>query len=170
MAEEELWTRCPGFPLYEVSTSGKIFNLETNREMSVRPNNHGHPKISLMELGGTRRTVSVAKLIAEAFCPRPTEDCNQLIRLDGDFGNLTAANLAWRPPKFAWKYTRQMKEQQPLYFRNLPVVNDQTGVEYTSIVDAGITEGLLFEDIWWSTYTGNKVFPAACTFKIIERV
>ncbi len=81
-----------------------------------------------------------------------------------------ADNLAWRPERFAWLYTRQMKKPQPVYYKNLEIHNHTTDRYYESIIDAGITEGLLFADIWRSTYTGETVFPYGHQFEVVERV
>lgn len=96
--------------------------------------------------------------------------CDQLIILDGNLSNVIFTNLAWRPRWFAWKYTRQLRVPQPLHYHNLAVCNLTTEFRYTSIVVAGIEDGLLFSDIWRSTYTRTPVYPQGYIFEIIERV
>lgn len=167
--QEEVWRRIPEFPNYEISNFGHIHNLRTDRRMRSSVNNFGHVKISLVSEHDNRRyTRSVAKLVAEAFVRPPTVLCDQVMVLDGDFTNLVATNLVWRPEWFVWRYTHQLKVPQPIFYRNLSVLNVTTGDIYDSIVDAGMAEGILFEDIWVSTYTGKSVFPHRCTYKIIE--
>lgn len=168
--DDEVWTTIEEFPEYEVSSLGRIFNRKRDLMMKTSQTNHGHIKITLKHESGERYTRSVAMLVAEAFVTAPNLLCNQLILLDGNLSNVKASNLAWRPAWFAWKYTRQLKEEQPLYFRNLRVANMTDNVEYSCIVDAGMFEGLLFADIWRSTYTGNRVFPTGSVFEITERV
>ncbi len=117
-----------------------------------------------------RLTRSVALLVAEAFVEPMNEMCDHVIILDGDFTNLKADNLEWRPRWYAWKYARQFRLPQPIYYKNLEVHNTVTDSYYDSVIDAGITEGLLFADIWRSTYTGQKLFPHGFSFEIVERV
>lgn len=171
---EEVWKPIPGFPNYQISNLGRIYNQSQDMIMSSAPNNFGNHKISLYGIDGKRYTRSVAYFVAKAFVRPPTGLCTQVVVLDGDFNNLAAENLAWRPNWFAWRYTHQLKVHQPIYHRNLPVMNVRSGTVYGNVVEAGIAEGLLFDDIWRSTYTGAEIFPGNHVFVIatndIERV
>lgn len=166
----EEWSEIEGFPRYLVSTEGRIYNQANNRYMKFSPNNYGHPKISLLTEHGYRYTRSVAFLVAKHFVESPNELCDRIIYLDGNLENVRARNLAWRPRWFGWKYSRQMKIQQPAHYRNLPVVNLETNVEYENIIEAGLAEGLLFDQIWHSTYSNDPVFPTGSVWKIEHRV
>jgi hypothetical protein len=165
----EEWAEIEGFPRYLISTEGRVFNKQTNREMRSSLNNYGHPKISLLTDNG-RHTRSVAFLVARTFLEPPHELCDRIIYLNGDLSDFRAENLAWRPRWFGWKYSRQLKLQQPAYYRNLPVTNTMTGAEYENIVEAGMAEGLLFEQIWHSTYSGSPVYPYGSTWEVTDRV
>lgn len=138
--------------------------------MRTSKTNFGHTKITLTDYDGQRYTRSVALLVAQAFVTRPNYLSDYLVVLDGDFSNVEASNLAWRPRGFAWNYTHQLKIPQPNHYRNLPVRNIITGSEYNSIIEAGIAEGLLFEDIEMSTYKRNEVYPHGSIFEVIKRV
>lgn len=173
MIEEviEDWQNIPEFPNYDISSLGRVYNRKHDSMMSVSYTNHGHAKITLTcEWSGERFTRSVALLVAEAFVEAPNLLCDQITLLDGDLTNLCAENIVWRPQWFAWKYTRQLKAEQPLHYRNLVVYNIVFEEEYESILVAGMTEGLLFDDIWRSTYTGAALFPTGSVFEILERV
>jgi hypothetical protein len=167
---EEQWRTIPEFPMYEISDRGSIYNTRSRQLMRVSQNNFGHMKITLTDIDSRRYTRSVALLVAEAFVVSPNYMSDQLIMLDGDLENVDATNLAWRPRTFAWKYCRQLKLQQPIHYHNLRVRNVTTGREYSSIVEAGMKEGLLFENIWESTYRGTETYPNHYIFEIIERV
>ena len=169
MTNEE-WRTIFEFPNYQISSLGRVYNIRRDRLMSVSCTNHGHAKIKLTDFDGTQHTRSVALLVASSFVEAPNLLCDQVIMLDGDLTNLDAQNLAWRPQWFAWRYTRQLKEDQPVYYHNLNVVNLNEEVSYNSIVEAGVTEGLLFDDIWRSTYQRSQVFPHGHVFEIVERV
>lgn len=165
---EERWVTIEEFPMYEISDQGRIYNSRTQRYMETSQTNHGHTKISLMDPNGERRTRSVPLMVAAAFVEVPNHMCDHLVVLNGDLLDVAASNLAWRPRWFAWKYTRQLKIPQPIHYHNLHVLNINTNVEYSSIVDAGMTEGLLFDNIWASTYRESEVFPYGHVFKITE--
>lgn len=166
MSSEE-WVVIEDFPNYAVSDQGDIYNMKIDQVMSISYTNYGHTKITLTDLHGDRFTRSVAQLVAEAFVEAPNSLCNAIILLDGDLTHVAAENIAWRPQWFAWKYTRQLKEEQPVHYKNLYVRNAVTNEMHTSIVDAGVAEGLLFADIWESTYTGKACFPTGSVFEIL---
>lgn len=170
---EEVWVRIPEFPDYEISNLGRVGNIRRGHIMQTSLTNFGHVKITLKsEYSDARFTRSVATLVAEAFVDKPESNqvCDHVIILDGDFSNIVVDNLAWRPKWFAWKYTHQLKTHQPIYYHNLIVHNKTIDRYYDSVVDAGMMEGMLFDDIWRSTYTAAKLFPYGYTFEISERV
>ncbi|MET0786723.1 MAG: NUMOD4 domain-containing protein [Paenisporosarcina sp.] len=168
---EEEWRTIPEFTNYQISNFGNIYNIKYDMYMRTSVNNFGHVKITLKShRTGQRYTRSVAQMVAEAFVEPPNLLCDAVVVLDGDFTNVRAENLVWRPTWFSWRYTHQLKWPQPLHYRNLPVINLQTGVEYNSIIEAGMNEGLLFADIWRSTYTGAPIFPYKAVFKVLQRV
>lgn len=168
--ELEVWAELREFPRYEISSHGNIFNSMTNREMRVSENNYGHLKISLFDVDGYRRTKSVGTLVAETFVEKPNILCDSVIFLNGDHHDCRADNLAWRPRWFAWQYTKQLQNETPHYYRNLKVINVLDEIEYANILEAATTEGLLFEHIWHSTYTGNPVYPNGSVWAVAERV
>lgn len=159
-----------GFPNYEISDLGNVFNIPQNRVMRTSLTRDGRVKISLINSYRERRTCSVALLVAEAFVEPPNELCDHVVYLDGDTTNLAAQNLAWRPRGFAWKYFHQFKMDQPLHYKNIPVLNLDTGDRYASIIACGIREGVLFDDVWRSTYTGDQIFPYGHSYEILHRV
>lgn len=166
----ERWRTILEFPRYEISDRGNVYNTRFRKLMRTSRSNYGYGKITLTDYDGSRHTRSLGILVGEAFVPAPNYMCNYLIMLDGDLNNVYADNLAWRPRGFAWKYTHQLKVPQPNHYHNLPVCNVVTGREYNSIIEAGITEGLLFDDIWRSTYSGIEIFPNGSIFEVINRV
>lgn len=167
---EEHWRTIMEFPKYEISDLGNIYNTVGGQMMRTSRTNFGNTKITLTDYDGSRHTRSVPLLVAQAFVKPPNYLSDYLMVLDGNLANVVADNLAWRPRGFAWEYTRQLKQLQPSHYGNLPVRNTSTGAEYDSIIDAGIAEGLLFKDIWRSTYSGERTYPFGHTFEIFKRV
>lgn len=167
---EEVWKEIPEFSDYQISNLGRIFNGRRNTYMRTSMTKQGHVKITLRsDWSSERFTRSVAQLVAEAFVRPPNVLCDHVVVLDGDHTNLAAHNLVWRPRSVAWQYTRQLRVPQPLHYRNLHVTNMTDNVEYESIIQAGMMEGLLFDDIWRSTYMGTYVYPTDALFEITER-
>lgn len=167
---QEQFLRIPDFSNYAISNYGDIIHIKDQRLMAVSHTNHGHAKISLVSDSGSRHTRSVSLLVAQAFVKAPNPLCDQVVLLDGDLRNVRADNLVWRPRWFAWKYSQQLKGFPPPHYFNLPVANLDTGVIYTNIVTASTAEGLLYDDVWRSTYSGSEVYPNKNRFEIVERV
>lgn len=169
MDEPERWRIIVGFSSYSVSNYGRIKNNDRDRLMSASVTNFGHAKISLWsERTGRRHTRSVALLVAEAFCKKPDRLSDSVVMLDGFLENVFASNLVWRPRWFAWKYVRQLHTPIHRYYENLPLINITEDVEYRSIVECGMTEGLLFDDIWRSTYTAKPIYPHYNIYQILK--
>lgn len=152
-----------GFPNYAVSRAGHVLNMTTNRMMRISYTQFGHAKVSLVTETG-RHTLSVAKLVATAFVEPPNPLCIDIIVLNGNFADLRAENLMWRPPAFAWLYTRQLKDEPPIHYHNLPVFDTVNGLRYENVITAGMSLGVLFDDIWRSTYQGSQVYPTNSAF------
>lgn len=162
---EELWKPVPEFPEYFVSNMGRFFHDTTFRFITPTPTQWGHLKISFTP---ERCTRSAALIVAEVFVEPYDELSDCVIVKNGDLWNIKASNLAWRPRQFAWRYARQFKKRQPLHYRNLPVRNVDTKADYECIIEAGITEGVMFADIWESTYTGRRPYPFHHKYRIVE--
>lgn len=165
---EERWKNIDDFSDYDISDRGRVYNVRFNSMMRTSINQFGHVKITLTSEYGQRLTRSVAQLVAEAFIERPSFNCTHVVMLDGDLTNLDVENLVWRPSGYAWHYRRQLVTPQPLHFRNLHVVNVKTGDIYSSIVEAGMREGLLFTEIWKSTWSAVELFPFNAVFEVIQ--
>lgn len=155
------------FPDYQVSNCGHVFKVGTDFPMSVSYTAHGHAKITLSD-GGERKTRSVALIVAQAFVEPPHPVCDHVMVLNGDHHDLRAENLVWRPRHFVWHYARQFKVPVPVHCETLPVIEVQTGRTWDNIVEASIECGLLMDDVWRSTYTGDPVFPLMTQFRIID--
>lgn len=162
--EEELWAPVRGFPTYEVSNFGTVQNMRTGRIMAQTKTRSGHLKVNLFD-GQFQSTRSVHRLVAEGFVERPgvgsgtLGPCDTVIALDGDVANVCAWNLAWRPRPVAWRYSTQFREHIPGAWHLLKVRNIDTRARYDSIVEAGMTEGVLWAEIWASINSGRRVAP-----------
>lgn len=164
----ERWSTIPEFPSYSVSDKGNIYHNVFQKEIPTSQTQLGHVKVSLRRQDGERRTMSVAKLVAEAFVIAPDLMCDHVIVRDGVLTHVMAANLEWRPWWFCIKYAKQLRVEPFHYYVNLPIYNLTNRRRYKSIVACGIREGLLFEDIWDSTHKGKLVYPHGYTFKVIH--
>lgn len=163
---DEKWMNIVGFPDYRISSVGRVYNLRTSAIMNTSKNNYGHHKITLCAPNGRRYTRSVVNLVAKAFVEPSVPLGDKVVLLDGNLDNIVLDNIVWRPTWYAWKYCRQLKVDQPTHYQNLAVIDIMTLTEYSNVIDAGMSIGLLFDDIWRSTYTGVKLFPTGSVFEI----
>lgn len=169
MDYEEVWVPIEGHPGYIVSNYGRISREgRTDHPMSVSRTSFGHSKIGLLDEEGARRTRSAAVLVARAFVEPEYPNCDHVIVKNMDYDDLRAENLAWRPDGFAWEYANQYKKQPPLHYVNLPVADLVHEIQYPNIVEAAAHQGLLFKDIWHSTYSGDETFPTRSIFVVVE--
>ncbi len=187
--DQELWSDISHFSRYQVSNLGSLRNvifdnrpMAPSKMMSVRrpdgPDGEivrigGNLKISLIDNDGVRHTVMVARLVAEAFVEAPSDMCTEVIHLDGDLSNVSASNLRWRSPRTASLYMRQLHTPPKVPWTNLMVRNMNTGVVYENIVTCGKTEGVVWQEVWESTYTKptshqKQVPPYWHTYEIVK--
>lgn len=160
---EEDWKTIEEFPNYQVSTRGRIMNRDTGRIMKPSITTSGIIKIGLVN-DGEQQTRSVKVLVAEAFVDGRSELFDTAIHLDGNYQNVDADNLVWRPRWFAWKYARQFSELEPGSDRG-PLRDVDSGRLYLDLVDASTRHGLLIHDVWKSIYLKQPTFPTWQTFE-----
>lgn len=167
---QETWAQIPEFPAYSISSLGQIYSHKRETVIFPSKNNHGDIRIMLYNDYG-RYTRSVSVLVGQAFVPKPDMLCDTAVLLDGNKENVSAANVVWRPRWFAWKYARQLRSAPyPRHYVNLSVMNLDTGREYPSVLSAGMAEGLLFEQIWRSTFSDAVCYPSRHHFEVTQRV
>jgi len=152
------------FPGYAINCRGDVYNQASRIVMRPSKNNYGSLKISLIDSVGIRRTVSVARLVAELFVPAEADDADALIYLDNNRLNVHYSNLRWRPLGFSANYTRQFRTPIPATWTTLPVTeyspNGMFLRRYETIMDASMTQGYLASSIWQSALGAcPEVYP-----------
>lgn len=159
------------FPGYAINCRGDIYNQTSQIVMRPSTNNYGSLKISLIDGIGLRRTVSVARLVAELFVPLDADDADALIFLDNNRMNVHHSNLRWRPLGFSLNYTRQFRVPIPSTWTTLPVTEySEAGVfvrRHETIMDASMSQGYLASSIWHSVLGSClEVYPTNNHFQL----
>jgi hypothetical protein len=165
---EEVWKEIPDFPRYAVSNLGNVMNIK--KEKLVKPQATPQGQIYVPLYGSSRGfTRSVKVLVANAFLDYEDYDVEVFdtpINKDGDKRNNNVDNLAWRPLWFAVKYSRQFSVGHNINTDVGPVYDLGTNLEYDNVYIVGVTFGLLFRDVYRSTYAETPVFPTNQIFRI----
>lgn len=166
LTQDEIWAFIPDFPLYSISTHGRVLNNRTSRILSTSTTSFGHVKVKLRPPQGVARTMSVPLLVAKAFLEPPDPRCDNVILLDGNLQNVHVDNLGLRPRWFAWKYTRQLHVEHHQPYHTMPIYCEDTDRWYSSTIECGMEHGLLFRDIFNSAWDPHhhRIYPFGWRF------
>jgi len=155
---QEVWAQLDEFEDYSISNLGRVRNDIRDSLVALSLTQQGAVKVGLMK-GGRQHTRSVKVLVAETFVPRDNPLFNSPINLDCNPRNNQVGNIVWRPRWFAWRYTQQLVNVKR--YRGVgPVVNVKTGAMYADVVEAAMTNGLLFSEVELSVVNQIPVFPS----------
>ena len=91
MEDKEVWSQIDGYDNYEVSSFGRVRNNKTGRILKVY-NKGCYCIVGLSK--GTTKSVSVHRLVANAFLPNP-KNKTQVNHLDKNGFNNNVTNLEW---------------------------------------------------------------------------
>ena len=89
----EIWKTYAKLPAYEVSTLGNVRNAKRKSLLSPFRIEGGSRIVNLYVKGG-RRSVRVARMVAETFLPNP-HNLPLVGHVDGNTGNDAVENLKW---------------------------------------------------------------------------
>lgn len=164
--EFEEWVKIPDFVNYEVSTYGRVRNVQTNQEIRPSRSSAKGLKIGLYS-DKVQYQRSLPKLVAEAFIEKPDYHSDTVVHISGDKLDNSIHNLMWRPLWFAQKWTIQMSQELDYY--DIGPILEVTPIgtiidSYEDVREAGMVNGVLFFDVYRSVhelfpcYPGNKHF------------
>ena len=92
--KNETWRSLDDFPKYQVSTMGRIKNIQTERIFTGTKDAFGYMHVRLINPYGGYTLKKVHRLVAETFLPNP--DNKPIIdHIDGDKTNNALSNLRW---------------------------------------------------------------------------
>ena len=118
----EEWRPIEGYEgLYEVSNTGRVrsldmyvkgkgYRLHKGKVLSPAKNKNGYLKVNL-HCNGKRKTITVHRLVAEAFIPN-SDNLTQVNHRDEDKTNNNVENLEWCDVKYNLSYgTARIRER-----------------------------------------------------------
>ena len=89
----EKFKEVEGFPNYEISTWGRVFNKRIGRFQTPYHHHKGYLRVDLVNEDG-RKHFKVHRLVATAFIPNP-DGKPQVNHIDGNPANNSVTNLEW---------------------------------------------------------------------------
>lgn len=127
----ELWIQSKEFPVYEVSSDGRVRNSKTGRIMRTAANSKGYPHVCLHE-NNVQHTRAVHRLVADAFYDGDHEGLD-VNHIDGDKTNNHVYNLEWCTRQQNLQHAYETGLKPPLRRTKVRVV--ETGKVYGSLTD-----------------------------------
>ena len=93
---EEIWSIIENSKgNYQISNFGNIYSVENQRIIDIKPNKDGVYRFNFPKsYFGKTKTISVARLVAEAFIPN-LENKTHVLNIDGDRSNNKIENVKW---------------------------------------------------------------------------
>lgn len=82
------------YPLYSVSTEGRVIKNSTKKVMKPSKKPNGYMQINLFTCDGRRKKEHVHRLVALTFIPNPN-GCPEVNHIDGVRDNNVVGNLEW---------------------------------------------------------------------------
>lgn len=151
---DEIWKPVVGFEgFYEISSAGRVRSLKSChiRELKPRLNKHTGYLFLILGANGKQRTVTIHRLVAEAFLEKP-DGLDYVNHKDEDKTNNRVENLEWCTPAYNNDYSKyQRYKPVELYtldgellatFTSKRAVAQVLGVSKSSVTNAtkGITD------------------------------
>lgn len=132
-----------GFPRYEVTTEGTIYNQDGLKLKPERTRN-GYLRVSLSNDKVKHKKMSIHRLVAEAFIPNPDNlpqvDHKNEIKTDNH-----ASNLRWSTPLDNLKHSKVIEKASEAKFRKVRCIT--TNEVFGSIKEACEAYGLAHANI-----------------------
>jgi len=168
---EEEWRVIMDYPNYEVSNTGFVRRVGTNRRLSPKKAQGGAWFVKL-SIDGEHVSKTLKTLVAEAFVPVPKhyqgEAFDTPIQCVLNTDEVRADKIMWRPRWFAIKFRRDLKPSVHPNYWDIPVRNINTGNEHASILTASLHDGVIMEHVYRSCLEGSRVFPEWHRYEFIQ--
>ncbi len=90
----EVFKDIPGYPNYQVTSWGRVFNKRTGDFVYQETHCKGYLRVDLFDESGKRKHMKVHRLVAQAFVPN-IHNKPQVNHIDGNNQNNSYTNLEW---------------------------------------------------------------------------
>lgn len=149
----EVWKKIDDYPDYEVSSLGRIKNIQTGKILKQEIKKEGYASIRIFNSARKRKHLNVHALVAEAFLSPKSECVNHK---DGNKTNNNVNNLEWCTYSYNNRHAYAHKLKKPYQQR----ITDTDRDEISQMVREGIPKREIAE-----MYSVS----VSCIYKLIER-
>lgn len=158
---KERWKKLIEFPLYSISSCGRLRNDKTGKILKGGLDKYGYPQTVLC-VKGKHFTRKIHKLVAMSFIPNPNNK-PQINHIDGNKENNNVENLEWATAQensdHFWEYLdcaehreklRKTHQGKGILSENpnaKAVIRIEDGKEYSTIKEASLDVGTSYHHI-----------------------
>ena len=94
LENNEIWKDIKGYPNYQISNLGRVWNIKTQRMLKPSQMSNGYYQINLIAINGKRKKELIHRLVALAFIDNPNK-YSEVEHKDRNRGNNNVDNLCW---------------------------------------------------------------------------
>lgn len=105
----EIFKDIQGYPNYQISNQGRIWNIKTQRYIKPSIKNNGYYGVNLVAVNGKRKKEYLHRLIALAFIDNPN-NLPQVDHIDRNRENNAVDNLRWVSASTNQRNTKQNRQ------------------------------------------------------------
>jgi hypothetical protein len=164
----KIWKDIVGYEgIYKISEDGEVQNAKKNKLLKCYSNMYGYTVVGLSK-EGTFKHYFVHRLVALAFIPNPLGK-KEVNHINGVKQDNNISNLEWctrsENNKHCWdmglnRSTEKQKEAMRLTakkHKSKPVIDLQTGIFYTSLIEACKTTNCVYKNVVYRMSTGRNL-------------
>lgn len=140
----EIWKIVPFAPDYEVSNYGRVYANKFNFKNYITPRykeKTGYYEVALSTEPMKRKWILLHRLVLSVFNPIENMENLEVNHIDEDKSNNRLDNLQWVTSKENCNYGKRNQNISDNGVR-IPVICEETGMYYRSLVDAASDVGL----------------------------
>lgn len=144
---------------YLISEYGEVWDNVKERNVLTSVNQYGDFRVNLNLVDRGRKTVSIRNALGRSFLPDEYGGLyDTTILKDNDKTHLHYSNIAWRPGWYSVAYSRQFQKLGSEVYGG-PLARTYDGKHYYTVLEAGIDNGVLLNDVMLSCYRQGAHVP-----------
>ena len=136
----EIWKDIKGYPDYQISTFGRVWNKKTNHYVSIWKHSHGYLMVKVKAINGKWKRELVHRLVALTFIPNPNH-YPQVDHINRDRTDNNVSNLRWVDNSTNQRNTSRnhpvmiydLLEDKTYYFNSIVEANEFLGCGPTTL-------------------------------------